>query len=275
MSDTYVPPLPPARYVTRNGFSTAYFVTGPDDGPPLLLCHGLAANGLQFVIDADFFANRGFRVIVPDLRGHGRSTCPEHRRDEDFTIGNLAADLTAVLDAEDVQSVNWVGNSLGGILALSMMGTDTHRLNRVVTYGTSYSLNLPNVTVSVMQWGYRLFGPTFVASLAAPSITIFKSARSIIFEMLSTSDSDAVARTAMHLIDYDFIRNAADFKRPILLIRAETDWQVNAALGPTLKTMRRRKNFQLAKLANAGHCANLDQPGRLRAMVLAFLNHAY
>ena len=62
--------------VSLNGFEMYYEVRG--EGEPLLLLHGGMGIGNDwrhiFAADPD-----GYRVIVPDLRGHGRSTNPAER----------------------------------------------------------------------------------------------------------------------------------------------------------------------------------------------------
>lgn len=268
---TALPVLPNALFVDRDGFKSAYYTQGPSDGKPLVLCHGLGANGLQFVTDATYFAAQGYRVIVPDLRGHGRSTCPHERHDDEFSIEVLAADVLAILDAENIDVADWVGNSLGGILALSLMGTNPNRLGRVVTFGTTYSLKVNAASIPIMRWGFRVFGTRIFAHLGAPSTSIFKPARDVIFAMLCDVDPDVCTRIATHLVRYDLIQNAVDFGHPILMIRGATDKQINAALRPTFKAMRRVKNFHVMKLAKAGHCANLDQPEKIRALIMDFL----
>ena len=267
--------LPPARFVDhRDGYKSAYFTVGPEGGRPLVLCHGIAANGLQFVADANFFAARGFKVIVPDLRGHGRSTCPKVRMNSAFSIEKLAGDLVAVLDAENIAKTDWVGNSLGGIVALSLMDTNRNRLNSVTTFGTSYALKVPGAAIPLVRWGYRIFGTSAFAHLGAPTTSNFEPARRIIFEMLNVVDPDVVVRTGTHLLTYNLIGNALHFDRPILFIKAEWDRPVNAALTSTLTAMRGHANFTLVTLEEAGHCANLDQPDGVRSLILDFLAHA-
>ncbi len=61
------------QLTTDDGVRIAYDDLGPRAGVPVVLCHGLAAAGVQLAADAGYFAALGLRVLVPDLRGHGRS----------------------------------------------------------------------------------------------------------------------------------------------------------------------------------------------------------
>ena len=105
-----------------DGVEIGYGVAGPRDGRTVVLCHGLAAAGRQLAGDAKAFAEAGYRVLVPDLRGHGGSGKPAGKAlAKDFSIARLAEDLFDLLDREAVTSIDWVGNSLGGIVALPMV----------------------------------------------------------------------------------------------------------------------------------------------------------
>ncbi len=270
-----MPDWPPPLFVQRpGGYRSAWFSAGPEDGVPLMLCHGLAASGLQFVADAAFYAANGYRVIVPDLRGHGRSTCPEERADADFSIPALAGDLIAILDAEGLGAVHWVGNSLGGILALEILGRTPERLKSLVTFGTAYSLDLPTALVTLGAAGYRLLGTKITAMVGAPMTCRDPDAQAIVRQVLEQVDVDAAIRVGAAVHRYDLRQNAAGYEGPILMIRGERDRAINNALGPTLEVMVDRPNFQLIDLPEAGHCANLDRPGAVRKLVADFVTAA-
>lgn len=82
---------------------------GPADAPVLLLVHGWGGDGREWSPHAEALAGR-FRVVVPDLRGHGRSEVP--------TTGNtpveMADDLAALLGSLRTGPVIAVGHSMGG-----------------------------------------------------------------------------------------------------------------------------------------------------------------
>ncbi|MDX2697431.1 alpha/beta hydrolase [Streptomyces ipomoeae] len=82
---------------------------GRVDAPALLLVHGWGGDGREWSPHAEVLADR-FRVLVPDLRGHGRSEVP----DEGNTPVEMAGDLAALIEAEGVAPVVAVGHSMGG-----------------------------------------------------------------------------------------------------------------------------------------------------------------
>jgi len=268
-----VPELPRAHHVTRGYYTSAYFTVGPNDGRPLVLCHGLAANGLQFVDDAHAYAQMGFRVIVPDLRGHGRSKMPDKkfRRNEDFTIKAMADDLVAILDVEQVDQVNWVGNSLGGVLALSLMGTNPLRLSRFICFGTSFSMNMAPFSLKLMRFVSRLVRREHLNQIGARLAAPDPEAHAIIYAMLKDADRDCIVRIARNLQKYDLIENALSFDRAMLMIRGGRDTGVNRMLAPTLGAMNGHSYFFVRDLEDVGHLANLDQPQTVRKAIVDFI----
>ncbi|WP_327743448.1 alpha/beta hydrolase [Streptomyces europaeiscabiei] len=90
-------------------FCTAF---GPDRVTPLLLVHGWGGDGREWSAHAEALADR-FWVIVPDLRGHGRSGVPA----EGNTPVEMADDLAALLRHLGTGPAITVGHSMGGQVA--------------------------------------------------------------------------------------------------------------------------------------------------------------
>lgn len=260
--------------ITDDGVEIAYGDLGPPEGTPIVLCHGLCASGRQFAADGRFFADLGYRVLVPDLRGHGRSGAPAGLAGRDFTIERMAFDMLAMLDDAQVGAVDWVGNSLGGIVALAMVERATERFRTLATFGTSYRLALPSFVPQIFPLIYKLFGRGIVSGVTARVTTDNICGRTLVAEMLAAFDPHAGRAVAENVRRYDLIDNALGFDKPILMIRGGRDRAVNAALGRTLKAMEGRANFTRVDLKGAAHCANLDVPDEVRSTLVDFWRKA-
>ncbi len=263
--------MPPPTYVERGRYRIAYSRFGDPSHTPLVICHGLGAEGAQFRADAEWFAARGFFVLVPDLRGHGRSVSPASRSDADFTLAELAGDLIAMLDAEKIATTHWVGNSLGGILGLELVETAPERVLSLVTFGTAQNLEVPAYLPILSEWVQILAGRRLTALVTARMTSSVPAARRLIRSILERIDRDAVMRVARNLRNYDLRQPARLFGKPMLMLRGSQDRNINAVLGPSLANMKDRDNFRLVDIEGAGHCANLDRPEAVRAEILAFL----
>jgi 3-oxoadipate enol-lactonase len=274
--------IPPADWPHRpcsfargvDGIDISYVDLGPRKGRTVVLCHGLGAGGELFAADAAYFASRGYRVLVPDLRGHGASGTPPGHADDAFTIERMAADLIAMLDDAGLDEVDWVGNSLGGILALALLGSAPHRFRTFATFGTTYTPSLPRATARAFPLTYGLFGRRLTAAVAAQVTTCNNEARPLIAKMLRQFDPHVGEAVVKNVACYDFIVNAQAFPRPVLLLRGGRDHRVNAGLRPTLAAMQGRPNFTFVKLRGGGHCANLDATEAWRSTLVEFWQSA-
>ncbi|WP_354698018.1 AB hydrolase superfamily protein YdjP [Paraconexibacter sp. AEG42_29] len=106
---------------------------GPRDGPPVVLVHGWSLSGAAWGGTPDTLAAAGHRVVALDLRGHGHSDKPAGGYD----AGRLAADVTAVLDALDLDDVALVGWSIGGLVAARAALDAPERIGRLVLVAAS------------------------------------------------------------------------------------------------------------------------------------------
>lgn len=88
------------------------------EGMPVVLCHGFPELGYSWRHQLPALAEAGFRAIVPDMRGYGKTSAPE--KVEDYAMEHLVGDMTALLDALELEKAVFVGHDWGGFLVWSM-----------------------------------------------------------------------------------------------------------------------------------------------------------
>lgn len=225
----------------------------------ILLVHGLASSGNQFTEEAFRFAGQGFRVLVPDLRGHGLSGVPQGPIQEaDFAITVMAQDLVDMLDHAGTEEVHWVGNSLGGILALSLLGgPERRRLQSLALFGTCFSMDLP-AEVSLLLRAAFLPGSAATGWITARMTTSNPIGQKAIATAIEQFNLAAGAAIVANVRRYDFIANARSYERPLLVLWGEKDRAVNLRLGGDIGKFVDRPNFNRIDLKQGGHCANFD-----------------
>jgi non-heme chloroperoxidase len=115
---------------TRDGTSIFYKDWGA--GQPLVFSHGWPLSSDAWDPQMIFFAERGYRVVAHDRRGHGRSSQPWFGND----MNTWADDLAQLLDALDLRNVTLVGHSTGGGEVTRYLGKHgSGRVARLVLLG--------------------------------------------------------------------------------------------------------------------------------------------
>ena len=89
---------------------------GPSRDAPALLCiHGLTRNGRDFDVLAEALSKH-YRVVCPDMPGRGKSEWLSHAGDYGYPL--YLADITTLIARLDVERVDWIGTSMGGIVGM-------------------------------------------------------------------------------------------------------------------------------------------------------------
>jgi pimeloyl-ACP methyl ester carboxylesterase len=118
------------RTLPINGIKMHYQILG--EGPPLVLLHWFGACGAIWQPHLDRLS-RHYRLIVPDLRGHGRSSNPAG----EFTHRQAAHDIFALLDHLGIQRFKAMGISSGGMTLIHMATQQPGRVEAMVLIGAT------------------------------------------------------------------------------------------------------------------------------------------
>ena len=143
--------------VSIGGMEMYYETHGQDS--PLILLHGITQSGQIWRSHIVDLAEH-YRLIIPDLRGHGRSTNPLNQ----FTTKQSALDIFALLDQLEIDQFKAMGISAGGMTLIHMATQQPERVEAMVLIGaTTYHPEQARVlysrsadSLSTKQWArYR------------------------------------------------------------------------------------------------------------------------
>lgn len=119
------PIRPPGRTESLNGQQLYFEVHGT--GEPLLLLHGFSGSSQDWVPSLDQWET-DFQLILPDLRGHGRSGILS----KPFRHDDAATDILALLDHLGIHTCKGIGISAGGNVLLHMATKQPDCINAMV-----------------------------------------------------------------------------------------------------------------------------------------------
>ncbi|MBN9734926.1 MULTISPECIES: alpha/beta hydrolase [unclassified Pseudonocardia] len=148
-----------ADYVEVGG--TRSFVLSDGDGPDVLCLHTAGQNGVQWRDTQTALAARGYRVVVPDLPGHGRSEPAAGGPVRD--LGDYAAWCEELIDTLGLERPSVVGCSIGGAIALQLAVRRGDRLAGAVAMAAHGGTDSPSPSVRGLE--------RELADSAAPSRT--------------------------------------------------------------------------------------------------------
>jgi pimeloyl-ACP methyl ester carboxylesterase len=125
---------------------------GTPASPTLVLCHGYTGSSHDFALVVDALA-ADRKVLTLDHRGHGDST--KTGTLDGYTIEHLAADLTALLDAEGGGPVDLLGHSMGGRVVMGLVLARPDLVRSLILMDTSaWSFLPPDQAIRDMVHGF-------------------------------------------------------------------------------------------------------------------------
>ena len=113
-----------------------YEVHGPSDAEPLVLLHGFTETGQAFDPFLDQLGER-YQLIVPDWRGHGRTTNPQGK----IVHAELGRDMGAFVTALGVARAHFCGSSSGGMQLLFLAIEQPHLVHSLTLVAATYTID--------------------------------------------------------------------------------------------------------------------------------------
>lgn len=132
------------------------------EGEPLLLLHGGMLSGAESWSRVLPLLPKGYKVIIPDSRAHGRSTDSV----KPLSYELLTDNIIELLDRLDVDNVHIVGWSDGGVIGLDIAMRYPDRIVKLIAYGTNFHFDgIPNNVKDEMKMMTGETRPKWIADL--------------------------------------------------------------------------------------------------------------
>lgn len=132
-----------------------FHVRDEGSGTPVVLLHGFPDTGDLWRNQVPELVKHGFRAIVPDLRGRGRSSKPLGI--QDYRLSTIVRDVTGILDALGIGRAHVVGHDWGAALAWLVAALAPERVDRLVVISVGAPGTGAKPTAEALQKGwYRL-----------------------------------------------------------------------------------------------------------------------
>ncbi|MCA9901994.1 MAG: alpha/beta fold hydrolase, partial [Anaerolineales bacterium] len=228
-------------------------------GEPLLLLHGLGSNGRSWEYQVEPFA-RQYRVIVPDVRGHGRSAKPTGP----YSVSQFANDIFNLLDHLQIDRFHLVGLSMGGMIGFQMAVDRPERLKSMTIVNSGPEL-IPRGLKEKWQILQRRLITRFVSMAKIGEIIGGKlfpephqaAYKSQFIEQMSNNDPEAYKAATNALLGWSVSNKLARIQCPILVISADMDYTPVAFKEAYVRQL---PTARLQVIENSRHATPIDQP---------------
>lgn len=269
---------------------TKLFYSVEGKGKPLVFCYGLVCSSLHWTYQIDHFSH-GYRAIWSDYRGHQNSEVPKDL--SSLTLGNIARDLTTLLDELGVKDAVFLGHSMGVNVVLEMYRQNPDRVAAMVLANgtatrpleTLMNSNALEAAFGVLRKVYKhspklvqliwkaTKGNPFVRSAMAfggfnPHLT---PAEDIQLYIDQIADMDPAI--LIHLIQsydrYDATSWLHTIKVPTLVIAGENDKVIPVRQQELMQQLIPGSRLELIR--HGSHCPQMDLPDLVNMKIEKFL----
>ena len=153
------------KQIDAGVLNVEYAEAGPISGPPVILLHGWPYDIFSYVDVAPPLASAGYRVLVPYLRGYGKTRFLSSDTFRNGQSSALAADTIAFMDALKVQKAILAGFDWGGRSADIIAALWPERCKALVSVsgyliGSQEAGKMPLAPKAELQWWYQFYFAT-------------------------------------------------------------------------------------------------------------------
>jgi N-formylmaleamate deformylase len=250
-----------------NGINIHYTRTGGNK-PPLILLHGLTANGACWTAVAHAIEG-DYDVIMPDARGHGKSSMP----DDGYRYEDLANDVVGLIEALRLPPPILIGHSMGGMTAAVVASRNPQLLRGLILADPTFLS--PKVQREIRD---SAVADQHRRDLNRSLADVVAEAR-LRHPDRSVETIELIARarfqTSMAAFDVltppnpDYRQVVSAIEVPSLLVMGGSAGVVSPDVAADLQRLNLR--LQVEQIPEAGHGLQYDQPERFAVVVQSFL----
>ena len=242
-------------------------VEGPPNAAPLMMIHSLGTSLAVWDAQAEALSH-SFRVIRPDLRGHGLTSVTPGP----YSIAQLASDVLAVMDALGITTAQVAGLSIGGLVAQQMATLAPARITGLILCDTAMVIPPPSAwtdrAAAVRAGGMAPIADTVLSRWITPAF-VNEPAGLGLRAMLLRTDPEGYAAAAEAIAAADLTATTRHLTQPTLVIVGAEDLATPVASAEALRDAI--QGARLVVLPDAAHIPTVQQPDAVTAAMAGFL----
>lgn len=253
---------------TINGIAMNYEVHG--EGAPVLFVHGFPLSGEMWKASAAELKST-YKVIVPDLRGHGGSEATK-----EASMADYANDLAGLLNhLKETRPAVVVGLSMGGYVAMEFYRRHRKHVRALALVDTRAEADTPEgakgrkeTAEKVLKDGSKVVADAMVGKLFAPDVAAGLKEK---WQATMAGTPPQGVAAALHAMAgrIDSTSTLQSIEVPVLIVVGDKDVITPPELAQKMNAAA--KGSRLEVIAGAGHMAPVEKPEVFNPILKKFL----
>jgi 3-oxoadipate enol-lactonase len=257
--------------IKANDINIHYELSGKEDAPVVMLSHSLASSLIMWNPQMDLLQSH-FRVLRFDTRGHGESDAPEGA----YTLDQLGNDAVALLNHLDIDTVHFVGLSMGGMIGQYLALNHSQRLKSLTLCDTAAVMPEEVQPIwqeridGVLENGMQLMAlETLDRWFTKPYLDQNPPEVELIQNQILATPVTGFVGCSEAIRRLDYLENLSQINLPTLIIVGEEDPGTPVAASEAMQA--RIQGAKLKVLPSAAHLSNIEQAGAFNDTLITFL----
>jgi 3-oxoadipate enol-lactonase/4-carboxymuconolactone decarboxylase len=242
-------------------------VDGPPGATPIMMLHSLGTNASVWESQAAALSS-SFRIIRPDMRGHGLTTCTPGP----YSMAQLAADVAGVMDALGVAKAHVAGISIGGMIAQALAAADPARVASLLLVDTAMAIPPADSwtarAATVRAEGIGVIADAVMARWVTPGFMAAPEAAGL-RAMLERTPAEGYAAAAEAIAAADLTASTLALSVPALVVVGDQDLATPVTSADALH--RAITGSSLVIIEGGAHIPTVEKPAEVTAALQNFL----
>ncbi len=252
----------------RSRVKIHYWTGGLENAPLVVFTHGATIDHHEWDATLPIIGEH-FRVLVLDVRGHGRS------RPAPMIIKEAVQDLLDILDVLQVKQAIFIGHSMGGNIHQELVFHHPERVLGMVFLGCTWNFQkltaLESFSLNIAGPIFKIYPYSLLVNQSLSATATTKEAQELLRPAMESLSKDEFVQILMETSSCLHYEPEYKINKPLLMIVGDKD-----QTGNIRKVMpiwaKNESDCKFVVIPNAKHAANLDNPNVFHKEVLEFLS---
>jgi 3-oxoadipate enol-lactonase len=257
------------KFKTSDKTELFYMTYGNKNNEPIILIHGLGADHEMWKPQIKNYPGNNFFLIVPDMRGHGKTS-----KVRSFRIRDCAKDISELLEHLEIKTANVIGVSMGGAIAQQFACDFPEKTSKLIIADSfSEVSSFTEKLAGWMQWLTIKIAPALLSKSLESAYKGDEKAnvRNYFKKSFAQMDKHQLLNARKALNNFNITKQLNKIKVPVLVLVGTGFGKFAENMAE--KTVKEIRQSKLKMLTGGSDPSNLVVPEKFDAEVINFLKN--